>query len=112
MTNGLTMFSVSFWAQTTDTVGNGTYWNQPQFVGDASNGSNSGDFGIVTNNGDLGMWSGLNSGGDNALVTSDLISDNNWHHISAVNNGSVIWLYLDGQYTGQSLSSGRGAGQS
>ena len=108
MTNGLTMFSVSFWAQTTDTVGNGTYWNQPQFVGDASNGSNSGDFGIVTNNGDLGMWSGLNSGGDNALVTSDLISDNNWHHISAVNNGSVIWLYLDGQYTGQFLSSGEG----
>jgi kumamolisin len=108
MTNGLTMFSVSFWTQTTDTVSNGTYWNQPQFVGDASNGSSSGDFGLVTNNGDLGMWSGLNGAGDNALVTSDLISDNHWHHIVAVNNGAIIWLYLDGQYTGQNLTSGLG----
>jgi regulation of enolase protein 1 (concanavalin A-like superfamily) len=108
MTAGLTVFSVSFWTQTTDSGSNGTYWHQPQFVGDASSGDNSGDFGIVTNNGDLGMWSGLNSGGDNALVSSDVINDNHWHHISAINDGSTIWLYLDGQYTGKSLSSGEG----
>ena len=108
MTIGLKVFSVSFWTQTTDSGSNGTYWHQPQFVGDASNGSASGDFGIVTNSGDLGMWSGLNSGGDNALVTSDVINDNHWHQISAINDGSAIWLYLDGQYTGQSLSSGQG----
>jgi hypothetical protein len=108
MTNGVTTFSVSFWTQTTDTGSNGTYWNQPQFVGDASNGSSSGDFGLVTNSGDLGMWSGLNSGGDEALVTNSVINDNNWHHIAAVNDGTFIWLYLDGQYTNQNLASGLG----
>ncbi|HUA21214.1 MAG TPA: LamG-like jellyroll fold domain-containing protein, partial [Bryobacteraceae bacterium] len=44
----------------------------------------------------------------NALVTSDGINDNHWHHVAAVNDGSTIWLYLDGQYTGSSLSSGEG----
>ena len=104
MTNGLSVFSVSFWAQSTDTGSNGTYWNRPQFVGDASNGAESGDFGINTNNGDLGMWSGLNSASDNSFVTNTAVNDNKWHHIAAVNDGSTIRLYLDGQDTGQSLS--------
>ena len=39
MTIGVKTLSVSFWTQTTDTGSNGTYWNRPQFVGDASNGA-------------------------------------------------------------------------
>jgi RHS repeat-associated protein len=108
MTGGLQTFSVSFWTQTVDTASNGTYWNQDQFVGDSTPGNSSGDFGVNTNAGDLTMWSGLNSANDNALATNDLISDNTWHRIDAVNNGSIIRLYLDGNDTGQTLSSGLG----
>ena len=106
VTSGLTVFSTSFWTQTTDTNSNGTYWNQPAFLGDSTPGSSSGDFGIVTNNGDLGMWSGLNSAGDNSFDSNTLINDSHWHYISAVNNGSIIHLYLDGQDIGQTLTSG------
>jgi hypothetical protein len=106
LTSGLGTFSLSFWTQTTDSGSNGTYWNQPQFLGDSTAGNNSGDFGVVTNSGALGMWSGLNGGGDNSFVTSSTINNNNWHQIAAVNNGSVIHLYLDGQDTGLTLSSG------
>jgi hypothetical protein len=52
------------------------------------------------------MWTGLNSGGDNSLLTGSLINGNAWHHLAAVNTGSVVRLYLDGQDTGQTLSSG------
>jgi hypothetical protein len=52
------------------------------------------------------MWSGLNNGGDNSLVSGRYISDNTWHRIDAVNNGSSIELYLDGADTYQTLSSG------
>ena len=110
VTAGLTVFSTSFWAKTTGTGNNGTYWNQPAFLGDSTSGNNSGDFGIVTNSGDLGMWSGLNGRGDNSFLTSTLINDNNWHYISAVNNGSIIHLYLDGQDVGQTLTFRPGLG--
>jgi RHS repeat-associated protein len=106
MTGGLTVFSVSFWTNSTDMGNNGTYWNRPQFVGDSTYGGSSGDFGVTTNSGDLGMWSGLNGGGDNSLVSASYISDNTWHRIDAVNNGSSIELYLDGADTYQTLTSG------
>src|SRR5581483_470952 len=106
MTSGQTTFSVSFWAKTTDAGTNGTYWNRPHFVGDASNGGSSGDFGIVTDSGKLGMWAGLN--GDTSVLTNTAINDNVWHHIAVVNTGSAIQLYLDGQDTGQSMISGQG----
>lgn len=106
LSSGRSHFSVSFWANTTDTTSNGTYWNRPEFFGDSTSGNASGDFGVNTNSGDLGMWSGLNSGGDNSTVTTDLINDGNWHRIDAVNDGSTITLYLDGKSTGATLSSG------
>ncbi len=108
MTTGLAAFSVGFWTKTSDNGSNGTYWNRPQFVGDSTNGNASGDFGINSNSGLLAMWSGLNSGGDNSLITSNLVSDNNWHHIVATNDGSTIRLYMDGGLTAQTLSSGLG----
>jgi RHS repeat-associated protein len=107
MTSGLSVFSVGFWMNTNDNGSNGTYWNRPEFIGDSTSGNPSGDFGINTNSGDLGMWSGLNSAGDNSVVSGRSVSDGNWHRIDAVNNGSATELYLDGQDTGQNISSGR-----
>ncbi|MGA2084000.1 MAG: DUF2341 domain-containing protein [Terracidiphilus sp.] len=106
MTSGLTVFSASFWTNTIDSGSNGTYWNRPQFLGDSTAGGSSGDFGVNTDSGYLGMWSGLNSASDNSLISSDFVGNGKWHRIDAVNNGSVIALYLDGQNTGQTLSSG------
>ena len=105
MTNGLKVFSVSFWTQTTDGTSDDTYYDRPQLVGDYVY-SNSGAFGINTNGGDLAMYSGLNSGGNNSLVSNSNISDNNWHQIVAVDDGSLVRMYLDGQDTGQTLPSG------
>jgi RHS repeat-associated protein len=106
MTSGLTVFSTSFWMNSNDNNSNSTYWNRPEFLGDATYGGSSRDFGVNTNNGYLGMWSGLNAASDNSLVSGDFVDDGNWHRIDAVNNGSFTVLYLDGQNTGQTLSSG------
>jgi YD repeat-containing protein len=106
MTSALTVFSVSFWTNSTDLTSNGTYWNRAEFLGDATYGAPSGDFGVNTNSGYLGEWSGMNSSGDNSLITIDLIDDGKWHRIDAVNNGSTIKLYLDNVDTGDNISSG------
>ena len=106
MTSGLSRFSVSFYTNTLDNGSNATFWNRPAFLGDSTNGSPSGDFGVVTNSGDLGMWSGLATNQDNSLVTAKLINDGKWHRVDAVNDGGAITLYLDGANTGQTLVSG------
>jgi RHS repeat-associated protein len=106
MTGNRTTFSVSFWTNSIDTGSNPNYWNQPQFFGDSTAGNNSGDFGVTTNSGVLGMWSGLNGAGDDFFLTNTVIDDAKWHRIDAVNDASVIKLYLDGQEVGQSLAAG------
>ena len=96
--NGLTAFSLSLWTQTTDTLSGSTYNLLPTLVGDTG-------FAIDINNGDVSMYWPSTSGGN--LVSSDTISDNQWHHIAAVNDGTAIHLYLDGQDTGVGLASGQ-----
>ena len=108
MQNGATVFTIELWVKTTETGSNGTFWQRPTLIGTTSAGAPSGDFGITTNNGFIGMWSGLNSGGDNSFLSGTVqINDNNWHHIAAVNNGSNIKLFADGILTG-TISSGLG----
>ena len=108
MQNGATIFTLEFFVKTTETGSNGTFWQRPTMVGTTSSGAPSSDFGITTNNGFIGMWSGLNSGGDNSFLSTTLqINDNSWHHIAAVNNGSIINLFVDGTLTG-TISSGLG----
>lgn len=108
MMNGGTIFTIEFWVKTTENRTNSTYWQRPSLISSASSGGPSGDFGITTNNGYIGIWSGLNSGGDNDfLSTTTQINDNAWHHIAAVNNGTDIKLYADGMLQG-SISSGLG----
>jgi hypothetical protein len=97
MTSGLTRFSINFWMRTSEMRTNGTYWNRPALFGSASSGLGSGDFGITTNGGVLGMWSGLATGADNSILSASTVDDNDWHHIAVTNDGSTIRLYLDGQ---------------
>lgn len=103
-TSGLSIFSASFWVKTNSTASNATYWNRPSLFGFASSGT--GDFGITTQSGAIGMWSGLNSGGDNSVISSTTINDDVWHHVAVTNDASTVRLYVDGSDTTSSLSSG------
>ncbi|MEP6676908.1 MAG: LamG domain-containing protein, partial [Ferruginibacter sp.] len=106
--NGASTFTVEFWVKTTENRSNDLYWQRPYFFGNATNGDNSGDFGITSNNGYVGMWEGFSNLNTDQqfLSTSVRINDNFWHHIAAVNNGQVLNLYVDGNIIG-SLVSGR-----
>ena len=106
--NGASVFTVEFWVRTTENRGNDLYWQRPYFFGNSTNGDNSGDFGITSNYGYVGMYEGVSNLNTDQqfLSTSVRINDDFWHHIAAVNNGQTINLYVDGNIIG-SLVSGR-----
>ncbi len=104
MKAGLTTFTVSMWVNTIEARTNATYWNNPHLFGDVSNGAASGDFGIITSSGNIGMWDGLN--GDPSYISTTKINDGNWHHIVASNDGATIKLYSDGVYLSSIASGG------
>ncbi|MBK7761864.1 MAG: hypothetical protein IPI46_00640 [Bacteroidetes bacterium] len=93
--HGASQFTIDFWIKTTENGSSGTYWQKPTIIGNANPSAPDGDFGITTHNGQLGVWSGMCCG-DQALQTTMAINDNQWHHIAAVNNGSILVLYVDG----------------
>ena len=111
VTSGLSQFTVCLWIKTTESRTNGTFWLRPTIFGQSTGGAPSGDGGVTTNNGYIGFWTGLNSGGDNSfLSTTRQINDNAWHYIVLVNNGSTATLYVDNVAqgslpTGMSLNS-------
>ena len=106
--NGASTFTVEFWVKTSENRSNDLYWQRPYFFGNATNGDNSGDFGITSNSGYVGMWEGIsNLNTDQQFLSNGTrINDNFWHHVAAVNNGQTLNLYVDGNIIG-SLVSGR-----
>ncbi|MEI7720298.1 MAG: LamG-like jellyroll fold domain-containing protein [bacterium] len=105
VTQGLTTFTISLWVNTTDVGNSGAFYQKPTFVGIETAGGGTGDFGITTSAGLLGMWGGLTAS-DSAVTTTSNISDGTWHHIAAVNNGTTVKLYLDGAPTSATIPSG------
>ena len=109
--NGASVFTIEFRVKTTESRSSTTYWQNPTLAGVALNGF-GGDFGIITSNGYIGLWSGLNGSSDNSFISSTVqVNDNNWHHIAAVNDGTNITLFADGVNVG-SITSGTGLGTS
>ena len=106
--DGATQFSIDFWVKTTENRVGGAYWQHPTILGNANPSSPDGDFGIVTNNGQLAVWHGLCCG-DQSLQTTKVINDNQWHHIAVVNNGSTMVLYADGILLPGSIPTNNGA---
>jgi hypothetical protein len=95
-TSGRTTFTVEFWVKTTESRSNGTFWQRPTLFGQSTSGLGSGDFGIVTDNGYIGFWTGLNGTVDNSyLSATKKVNDNAWHKIKVVNNGTTATLYVD-----------------
>jgi hypothetical protein len=93
--NGAQQFTIDFWIKTSENRSNGTFWQKPTIIGNANPSAPDGDFGITTDHGQLGVWSGFCCG-DQAMQTTTSIHDNQWHHVAAVNNGSQLVLYVDG----------------
>ncbi len=106
--NNASVFTIEFWVKTGESRGSGTFWQRPYLLGNATNGDNSGDFGITTDNGYISMFEGFSSlNTDQSFESASVkINDNNWHHIAAVNNGAYIYLYADGKLA-DSLTSGK-----
>jgi hypothetical protein len=94
--NGATQFTMDFWVKTTENRTNGTFWQRPTLIGNANPSGPDGDFGIITNGGQIGVWSGTCSCGDQLLQTTTPINDNKWHHIAVTNNNVIMQIYVDG----------------
>src|SRR5438477_3995056 len=94
--NGASVFTVEFWVKTSENRGSDVYWQRPFLFGNETNGDNSGDFGIITNYGYIGMWEGMSSlNTDQQFLSGNVrIDDNRWHHIAAVNDGQRINMFV------------------
>jgi hypothetical protein len=106
---GLTTFTISLWVNTTESGTSDLYWQQPSLIGKGSAGVDTGDFGITTNNGYIGMWGGINTTGYDDyyyLSTTTKINDGKWHNIVVSNDGSNAVLYVDGRPEGGSFATG------
>jgi len=106
--NGTNIFTTDFWVKTTDNSSNPTFWQNPMLVGNVNPASPDGDFGITLNNGQIGVWSGICSCGDQVLQTTKTINDNTWHHVAAVSDGTSLVLYVDGMLLPGSISTAGG----
>lgn len=106
--DGTNVFTVDFWVKTTESGSNPTYWQNPTLVGNVNPSSPDGDFGITLNSGQIGVWSGICSCGDQVLQTTKAINDNKWHHVAAVSDGSNMILYIDGILLPGSIPTGGG----
>lgn len=94
--DGTNVFTTDFWVKTTDNSTNPTFWMNAMLVGNVNPSNNDGDFGITLNNGQIGVWTGLCSCGDQLLQTTKTINDDKWHHVAAVSDGANLVLYVDG----------------
>lgn len=80
--------------ETTDTNAGNGQWNVPQFIGCATDGASSNDFGVGTTSGNLNVFSGV---GEEAYHnTNHFIADGNPHDIMVVYGYSKISVHCDG----------------
>jgi hypothetical protein len=110
MSGGLTQFSFSTWVRTTENGTDSLAHHRPTLFGLETGGVGTGDIGVTTNNGYIGMWTGLEGAADNTdyLSTTTKINDDQWHQITISNDGANVSLYVDGVFeaslvTGNSL---------
>lgn len=106
-TNNLWDFTICFWIKTTENRTNTTGWQNPTLLGNISNGFDSGDFGILTEAGIIGLRSGLCPGTDERDMSTLAVNDDLWHYVCAVCSGPTIDLWVDGAFAAQVCAGGR-----
>lgn len=87
-------FTIYMWVKTTSTASNATFWQKPTFVGIATTGDASRDYGLTLNSGYLQGWHGLGSTDASITATTATINDGNWYEIamtSSYTNGTKIF---------------------
>ena len=99
-TQNRTRFTYCLWINTNENSGSASYWDRPTIIGQENSGYGTGDFGITTSSGYLGMWGGLNGGSDDNVSTIVRINDDAWHHLCAINDTNDVTLLLDGATMG------------
>jgi hypothetical protein len=103
--NGLDAFTICYWVSTTESDTDTTYWERPTMIGKSSNGYCSGDFSIISDSGNIGMWSGACTGSvDSEFLSATSINDGSWYHVCAINNDTNINLYVNTTYIDQVFS--------
>ena len=93
----LKTFTFAFWVKTTESGAGRSYWMHPTLLGYNTSGVGSRDFGITTNRGRIGYWSGLQVNREHICPHGSVrINDGAWHHIALANDGDILLLYVDG----------------
>jgi hypothetical protein len=100
--NGQSTFTISFLIKSNDLGSSSTYWQNPTMVGVETGGGASQDFGVVTNGGAVGVWSGLGAPSDSSNPTIWNISTGNWYQIVLGSDGTKLSLYADGNIVSSS----------
>ena len=93
----LKTFTFAFWVKTAESGMGRSYWMHPTLLGYNASGVGSRDFGITTNRGCIGYWSGLAVNSQHIYPHGSVrINDGAWHHIALTNDGNILLLYVDG----------------
>ena len=72
-------------------------WRQPSLFGQATLHGASGDLGIYTKDGKIGVWHGL-LGRDRDYPSKAVVNNGEWHHVALTSDEqSGIALYLNGR---------------
>ncbi len=96
-TANLKTFTFAFWVKTEESGVGKTFWSNPTLLGIRTVGGGSRDFGITSNQGRIGYWSGL--GGvrrDYDHQSTININDGKWRHVALTNDGRTMLLYVNG----------------
>jgi len=98
VTANLKTFTFAFWVKTTESGSGKVFWSHPTLLGFRTVGGGSRDFGITSNRGAIGYWSGLASGGrDYDHQSTVSINDGKWRHVALTNDGGKMLLYVNGE---------------
>lgn len=107
---GLSTFSVYMWIKTTSTAtaSGGFYYNRPCLFGYDIAGSATNDWAITLNGGNPGVNTGMGSGDQNRISTTQFINDGKWHELvltCSTTNG--MKLFCDQTQVGTTITVSR-----
>ncbi len=95
VSEGLKRFSISLWVKSDENGSEGGYYQRPTILGNGSDQLGSGDFGIVSSGGCIGLWHGLVPPDDHFISEETNVCDGEWRHVVIVSGEDGVDLYVD-----------------